>query len=363
MHWLGQAFKGSRGRTLQVVVVALAVLVALRIAAPYVLTALINHQLSKPGTIQGHLGGLSLGLVRGVYDLEDLRLTALDTDGVHRGQLLEVDSLRCAIHWTPLLAGRFEGSVRFREPVLHLGPPAAEVAKQKGKPWTGEEWRRLVRSLVRFRIASITVEEGRLAYDDPKRDVHTAIGAVGGGVYDLVVPTGSDRPATFSFDGATAGRGALRIWGTARALPDKPRMELKASLEHLDLPAISSITEHYDGVVFRSGTFSGFLELLLDGDLISGTFKPIFRNLELTSYRKENGSAATKLFWSVVVPVAESVLKNSEKDQHAAMVPINGVVDDPKTDLWTIAGTALGNAFIRAIVPGFDGMGGKAQGK
>jgi hypothetical protein len=27
------------------------------------------------------------------------------------------------------------------------------------------------------------------------------------------------------------------------------------------------------------------------------------------------------------------------------------------TDLWTIFGTALGNAFIRAPIPGFDGLG------
>ncbi len=152
------------------------------------------------------------------------------------------------------------------------------------------------------------------------------------------------------------GAGALNVAGEARPDATPPQLDLEASLEHLDLSALSPITEHYDGLRFDAGTFAGYLEYHLDGTRSDGSFKPIFRHLAVSSYAAKKGPTATKLFWSVVVPVAEWVLKNGEKDQQAAIVPIAGKVNDPHSDMWTVITTALGNAFIRALAPGFDGL-------
>jgi hypothetical protein len=260
------------------------------------------------------------------------------------------------VHVTSLFAGRYEGSVTLLEPELHLGPPAKEAAKQADKPSSEAEWQTILSSLVHFRIAAVAVESGRIDYDDPWRDIHVVIGTIAGRIDDLIVPADGDRPATFTFHGSTPGEGALTISGEAHPDAVPPRLEMEASLEHIDLTALSAITEHYDGLRFESGVFSGYLAYHLNGTRIEGSFKPIFRHLSVSSYRLKEGHIATKLFWSVVVPVAEYVLKNGEKDQQAAIVPITGQVTDPHSSMWTIVGTALKNAFIRALVPGFDGL-------
>jgi Domain of Unknown Function (DUF748) len=355
-RWVLHAWWTSHRLAFRVMAVLLLVLFLLRLALPYALTALINHQLSRPGLVQGHVDDLSISLWRGRYAISGLHLTSLEADGVHRGPLLEVAMISCVVHVTRLFAGRYEGSLTLSQPELHLGPPAKEAAKQAGTPSAEAEWQSIIRSLVHFRIAAVAVEGGRIDYDDPKRDVHAAIGTIAGHVDDLIADAGAEHPTTFKFHGITPGQGALEIIGEARpdALP--PQLEMEASLEHLDLTALSPITENYDGLHFESGVFSGYLEYHLDGTRIEGSFKPIFQHLAVSSYASKKGPLATKLFWSVVVPVAEFVLKNGEKDQQAAIVPISGQVTDPHSDTWTVIGTALRNAFIRALAPGFDGL-------
>ena len=58
--------------------------------------------------------------------------------------------------------------------------------------------------------------------------------------------------------------------------------------------------------------------------------------------------------WTVVIAVAENILENTEKHQHAARIPLMGPLKDPDTDVWTAIGTALANAFIQALAPGFE---------
>jgi hypothetical protein len=355
-RWLLAALWTSHRVAVRVIAVVLLALLLMRLALPYLLTAVINHQLSQPGMVQGHIEGLSLSIWRGRYAISGLHLTSLDTAGVHRGPLLDVARIDCDVHVTRLLAGRFEGAVTLVGPELHLGPPAKEAAKEADKPWAEAEWKTILRDLVRFRIAAMAVEDGRIAYDDPTRDVHAAFGTIAGRIDDLIIPASSEGPTIFAFHGATPGGGALSISGEARPDAQPAQLEMDASIEHLDLTALSPITEHYDGLRFESGTFAGYLEYHLDGTRIDGSFKPIFRHLAVSSYEHKKGHLATKLFWSLVVPVAEYVLKNGEKDQQAAIVPIKGEVSDPHSSMWSVISSALGNAFIRALAPGFDGL-------
>jgi hypothetical protein len=355
-HWIFRTLWISNRFAGRVLVVLLLALIPLRLALPYVLIAVINHQLSRPGLVQGHIHDLTLSLWRGRYAISGLHLTSLDTDGAHRGPLFDVAMINCMVHVTRLFAGHYEGSVTLIGADLHLGPPAKEAAKQADKPSSEAEWQTILRSLVHFSIAAVAVEKGRIDYDDPGRDVHATIGTIAGRIDDLIVPADGERPATFTFHGSTPGEGALNISGQASPDAMPARLEMEASLEHLDLTALSEITEHYDGLRFESGIFSGYLEYRLHGTRIEGSFKPIFHHLSVSSYSHKQGHLATKLFWSVVVPVAEYVLKNGEKDQQAAIIPIKGEVSDPHSNLWRVVGSALSNAFIRALAPGFDGL-------
>lgn len=343
--------RGRRGRWRAVLLWSLVVLVLCRIAAPYALTAVINRELAKDGPIQGRIDGLSLGLVTGRYAVHGLRLNVADelTPG-RRLPLLDLERLDCRIYWASALQGRLDGEVAIRRVALHVTPPAPGAPK---RPWSMDDWRRTVTGLARFRIARATVADGKVVFDDELRRIHAEIVGIEGLIDDLIVPAGSSRPARFRFTGTTPGRGALSIEGTALAATH-PQAEVKAELRAVRLPDLNPLVETFHGLAFVSGEFSGYLEASLAGEHIGGYFKPIFRHLDVRSYKEESGSASAKLFWSTVVPVAEYMLKNESEDQHAAWIPIMGRVDSPDTSVWSILVSALGNAFVSAIVPGYE---------
>lgn len=48
------------------------------------------------------------------------------------------------------------------------------------------------------------------------------------------------------------------------------------------------------------------------------------------------------------------ILENRKKNDVATVVNLSGRLDDPNSSVWQIIGKMIENAFIRAILPGFD---------
>ena len=48
------------------------------------------------------------------------------------------------------------------------------------------------------------------------------------------------------------------------------------------------------------------------------------------------------------------VLENQPRDEVATVVDISGTIDDPDTSTWEIIVRLVSNAFVKAILPGFD---------
>jgi hypothetical protein len=329
----------------------LLIALALRIAAPFVVTALINRLLTRPGAVQGHIDGVSLGLLTGAYSVEGLHLTVPHDVAPHeRLPLLDLPRLRCQLYLGVLLQGRLEGSLALDQPTLHVQVAPSDDTKRE---WSLDDWRRTVASLVRFRIAEATLTDGTVAYHDRLRRIEARLSSIQGGISDLIVPAGSKRPARFRFNGVTPGSGELRIAGTALADADTPQAEVGAALEHVRLPELNPLLESYHRLAFADGVLSAYAELALAGAQIGGYVKPIFHHLQVRSF-EPGKEGLTEVFWSALVPVSEYILRNVPADQHAARIPINGQVKRPEAGLWPALTSALGNAFGSALVPGFD---------
>ncbi len=287
---LGQCFLGRQGVVRQILLILASLLMVVRLALPYVLAGMINHRLQQPGSIHGQVGSVSLGICRGVYDIEQVHLTVSEDGSSDQHALLDIDSLRTTIAVAPLLACHFRGAIALKGIVLHCGPPAKAVVAKVAEPAAGENWRSIIGGMAHVHISSIRITRGQIAYDDPGRDVHAAISTIDGEVQDLIVPAGSDRPAYFTFSGLMPGHGTVPVSGTAVAGADMPHAAVKASIEDLALPGLSPISRHYDGLVFLSGMFDGYAQLALDGTHLTGSFKPILHHLAVTSLEKETGA-------------------------------------------------------------------------
>ena len=68
--------------------------------------------------------------------------------------------------------------------------------------------------------------------------------------------------------------------------------------------------------------------------------------------------------------IAAKILRNRPRGEVATVVTISGRADQPAYSMWTVVGHLLENAFIKAILPGFDperkqklGQSSESQGR
>jgi hypothetical protein len=58
-----------------------------------------------------------------------------------------------------------------------------------------------------------------------------------------------------------------------------------------------------------------------------------------------------------------NLFENKRTDEVATRADISGPAGNTKTSVWQIIGRAFENAFIKAILPGFDKQAGRPRGK
>jgi len=103
-----------------------------------------------------------------------------------------------------------------------------------------------------------------------------------------------------------------------------------------------------------SGIFSVFSEVHVHDSRIDGYVKPLFSDLKV--YEKEKD--ADKTFGTKVkekaVDLAAKILKNHPRKEVATVADISGPLDNPQMSTWQVLVRLVQNAFIRAILPGFE---------
>jgi hypothetical protein len=392
---VADAARGRHGRWWLVAVWMAVVLVIARIALAPVLTAVINHELAHQGRYRGGISSLSLSLFLGRYTIDGLHLESFHPVGAHQsngkasaqeGQwvpVLAIDELRCSIAWMPLLHGHFVGNLEVDHPVMTIeqdpapgpqataGAAAVGLAQSAGKtlpaappPAPGTRpgqadapWQDRIRGLIRLRIDHFAMRDGELHFTPQTGGLAVAITGVDGTIDHLVVEPHGNQHAQFAFNGQSIGGGIIHADGTIDPLAKLPIFAVRASLTGVDLPAINPMTTNFDHLTFKKGVFSGFAELSCDGQHIAGYVKPIFRDLDIATFKDHGHGFAVREFWKLIIAAGQPLLRNHGADQDAAKIPISGQVGDPKANVWATIGSALRNAFIKALIPGFDSKG------
>ena len=80
----------------------------------------------------------------------------------------------------------------------------------------------------------------------------------------------------------------------------------------------------------------------------------MFANLKVYDYQKDKGTGVLHQAKELAIGGASHLFKNSSTQQVAADVDLKGKLTSPDIDTWQALGQVLHNAFIEAILPGFD---------
>ena len=80
----------------------------------------------------------------------------------------------------------------------------------------------------------------------------------------------------------------------------------------------------------------------------------MFADLEVYNYQKDKNTPIMHQAKELVIGGASHLLKSRRTDQVASDVDLKGKLTSPNVDTWQALGQVLRNAFIQAILPGFD---------
>jgi hypothetical protein len=184
--------------------------------------------------------------------------------------------------------------------------------------------------------------------------MHAQLTEINATVTSLIIPENSTahRPP-IHLRARTPGHGYLTIDGEVDVVASRPVFHLQAQLEDVLLVELNPLLTNFTQIAFAEGRFSGYADVIADGRQVGGYVKVLFKDLELDTFRDETGENRLGVFWQLVTKTAELILENEEEHQHAARLPLSGPLPEPNVDVWSTVGSALANAFINPIAPGF----------
>lgn len=163
-------------------------------------------------------------------------------------------------------------------------------------------------------------------------------------------------------EGETTGQVRGRFMGSGRTLAtlrmrpetDGPDFDLGVAIEGTDLRAMNDLLRAHGKVDVAAGAFSVYSELHVRERAVRGYVKPLFGDVKVYDPEQDRDEGVLRKAWERIVDVLKSVLENAAREEVATVVDLSGPLEDPKSSTWQAIVNLLRNAFVEAILPGFD---------
>ena len=145
------------------------------------------------------------------------------------------------------------------------------------------------------------------------------------------------------------GSGAASARASYRPEKVGPDLDLDLKIEGVQMTTMNDVWRAYAKLDLVAGLLSIYSQIRIKNGYITGYVKvydpeqdkkkPIFK----------------KLYEGISEGIA-GLLENKKEDRVATVAKFSGPVGNPDSNVWEIIGKAIENAFIKAILPGFEGV-------
>jgi hypothetical protein len=164
----------------------------------------------------------------------------------------------------------------------------------------------------------------------------------------------SAGPAKFQFDGKLMGSGNATMSGVLRPEHEGPDFGFDLASRDTDLTSLNDLLRAYGKFDVAAGKVSVFSQVTVKNHYVTGYVKPLFTDVKVYDSKKDAKKPILHKAYELVIGGAAKLLKNRSTQQVATKVDISGPVSTPNVDPWQAIGQFIANAFVNAIVPGFD---------
>jgi hypothetical protein len=359
-------------RTAIVLASVVLVLIAARIAAPFVIKAVLNHKLANLPEYRGSIDDVDLSLLDSEFAVDGLRLDKRKGDP--KLPFLRVERMEVDYRLDALFHGEIVADVDVIEPVVNVMPAATQKKDPKDQIKKDEEGKAItetVKTLLPTKIHHLHIRRGAVRFKDTaaKPPVDLKLTQLNVYISDL-----SNRPAPAS-ELPTRGRMSARVQNSGRlranlrinVFTKHPTFDLDLALRGLDVRELKDFTRAYAKVDLEQGTAAFFTELRAKNGRINGYFKPMLDHVDvLETQGGDKDDPWYQKAWEGTVGAVEELFEDQHKDRAATKAPIAGRFDKPGVDVVSTVVELVVNAFIKALVPGLEhsvGSDAKAGGK
>jgi len=161
-------------------------------------------------------------------------------------------------------------------------------------------------------------------------------------------------PADLALHGKLMGSGDTDIAGDFLASQQGPAFNLKVAIQNADLTSMNDLLRAFGSFDVAAGQLSVFSQVAVKDGNIDGYVKPMFANLKVYDYRKDKSTGVLHQAKELAIGGAAHLFKNRSTEKVAADVDLKGKLVSPDISTWQALAQVLRNAFIEAIIPGFD---------
>lgn len=347
-------------RTAIVLLSVLVLLIAARIAAPYVIKAVLNHKLASLPEYRGSIGDVDLSLLDSEFAVDGLRLD--QRKGDPELPFLRVERMEVDYRWDALFHGEIVADVNLVEPVVNVMPAATQKKKPRDQIKKDEEGKAVTetfKTLLPTKIHHLHIQHGAVRFKDSaaKPPVDLKLTQLNVYLSDL-----SNRPAPAS-QMPTRGRISARLQDSGRlranlrinVFTEYPTFDLDLALRGLDVRELKDFTRAYAKVDLENGTASFYTEMEAKNGRLRGYFKPMFDKIEvLDTERGDKDDPWYRKAWEGTVGAVEELFEDQSKDRAATKAPLTGRFDQPDVDVISTVVELVVNAFIEALIPGVE---------
>jgi hypothetical protein len=163
-----------------------------------------------------------------------------------------------------------------------------------------------------------------------------------------------DGPARARVTGNFMGSGATQVQATFRPESKGPDLDLALSIENTDLVKMNDLLRAYGKFDVIAGNFFMYSEIKIRRGKIDGYMKPLFSDMKVYDQRQDAEKNIFRKLYEGLVGGISGLLENRPREEIATRVPIEGDVEGPEASTWETVVRLIQNAFLKAILPGFE---------
>lgn len=344
----------ARNRVLKITLITIAVVVAIRLALPYVILHFANNSLAKMDGYYGRIRDIDLALIRGAYKIDSIYINKVDSVSQKETPFFSASLVDLSIDWRALIRGSVVGEIKFSSPRIRFTRDKVEPDDVRKD---SSEFKQLKEDFMPLNINRFEVENGYIQYIDensrPPVDVSLSEARVVGlNLRNSYDSANSLLPATIKAHANIYG-GTLDLNIRLNPLAEVPTFDMNAELDKTNLVKLNDFFKAYSKADVTQGTFGLYAEIAAKEGQFKGYVKPMIKDLKVLGEEDRDDNVLKKM-WEGLVGTVGEVFENQPRDRLASKIPLEGDVKDPEADTWYAILQVLQNAFVQALQPSLD---------